>query len=215
VVPYYSRRQINAGGIEERPLCYLESGVDRFFLQVQGSGRILLDDNATIHVGYDGTNGHPYRSIGKALVDAGAIDEEEISLQSIRSWLEHHAGQARETLESNPSFVFFAERSEGAAGSLGIELTPMRSVAVDRSKIPLGYPLYISARNPLSKKMMRRTVFAQDTGSAIKGSVRADLFCGFGEEAEALAGRLKSSLSLYLLVPNYTQEKIDTSSSLR
>ncbi len=215
VVPYYSRSQINAGAIAERPLCYLESGIDRFFLQVQGSGRVLLEDNETLYVGYGGTNGHPYRSIGKALVESGEIAQEKISLQSIRRWLEAHQQEARETLENNPSFVFFERRSRGATGSLGIELTPMRSVAVDRSKIPLGFPLFLSAADPLYGGMMQRIVFAQDTGGAIKGTVRADLFCGFGREAEALAGELKSPLRLYLLVPKYNTEKMDSSSSLR
>ncbi|WP_345974125.1 MltA domain-containing protein [Sulfurimonas sp. HSL3-7] len=211
VVPYYSRRQINAGAIRERPLFYLESDVDRFFLQVQGSGRILLENNETLYVGYGGTNGHPYRSVGKALVASGEIAQEKISLQNIRRWLEAHPEEARATLESNPSFVFFEKRRKGATGSLGIELTPMRSVAVDRSKIPLGYPLFLSAADPL----MQRIVFAQDTGGAIKGTVRADLFCGFGREAELLAGELKSPLRLYLLVPKYDGEKMDSSSILR
>lgn len=211
VVPYYSRSQINGGAIEEKPLCYLESDIDRFFLQVQGSGRVLLENNATLYVGYGGTNGHPYRSIGKDLVARGEIAQEKISLQSIRRWLEAHPQEARETLESNPSFVFFAQRTQGATGSLGIELTPMRSVAVDRSKIPLGFPLFLSAADP----QMRRIVFAQDTGGAIRGTVRADLFCGFGREAEALAGGLKSPLQLYLLVPKYPGEKMDSSSIVR
>ena len=211
VVPYYSRSQINAGVITEKPLCYLESDIDRFFLQVQGSGRILLENNETLFVGYSGMNGHPYRSIGKALVARGEIAQEKISLQSIRRWLETHQQEARETLESNPSFVFFEKRTQGATGSLGIELTPMRSVAVDRSKIPLGFPLFLSAADPL----MRRIVFAQDTGGAIRGTVRADLFCGSGREAEALAGGLKSPLQLYLLVPKYDGEKMDSSSIVR
>ena len=211
VVPYYSRRQINAGVITEKPICYLESDIDRFFLQVQGSGRILLENNETLFVGYSGMNGHPYRSIGKALVARGEIAQEKISLQSIRRWLETHQLEARETLESNPSFVFFEKRTQGATGSLGIELTPMRSVAVDRSKIPLGFPLFLTAADPL----MRRIVFAQDTGGAIRGTVRADLFCGSGREAEALAGGLKSTLQLYLLVPKYDGEKMDSSSIVR
>ena len=165
VVPYYSRSQINAGAIEERPLCYLASDVDRFFLQVQGSGRILLKNNETLFVGYGGTNGHPYRSIGKALVARGEIAQEEISLQSIRRWLEAHPQEARETLESNPSFVFFAQRTQGATGSLGIELTPMRSVAVDRSKIPLGYPLFLSAADPMMQRIVLTTVTSASAAS--------------------------------------------------
>ncbi len=201
VIPYYSRSEINAGMLKDKPLCYLKSDVDRFFLQVQGSGRVLLENNETMFVGYDGQNGHPYRSIGKAFVESGAISQEEISLQSIRRWLDEHPNEAKGVLESNPSFVFFGKRNRAASGSLGIELTAMRSVAVDRSKIPLGYPLFLSAMNPVIEKPINRVVFAQDTGGAIKGQVRADLFCGFGKEAEALAGKLQSPLQLYLLVP--------------
>ena len=202
VVPYYSRKEINTGAIKERPLCYMESDVDRFFLQVQGSGRLLLKNDETLFVGYDGQNGHPYRSIGKALVASGAIAQEKISLQSIRVWLQEHPQQAKDVLESNPSFVFFEKRKHAASGALGMELTAMRSVAVDRSKIPLGYPLFIEAENPVDHTPIERMVFAQDTGGAIKGQVRADLFCGSGKEAEALAGALNAPLRLYILVPN-------------
>lgn len=201
ILPYYSRSEINEGKIKEHPICYLKSDVDRFFLQVQGSGRVLLEDNTTMFVGYDGQNGHPYHSIGKAFVASGAISKEEISLQSIRRWLDEHPAEAKGVLESNPSFVFFGKRSRVASGSLGVELTAMRSVAVDRSKIPLGYPLFLSATNPLTQKAINGVVFAQDTGGAIKGQIRADLFCGFGEKAEELAGKLQSPLQLYLLVP--------------
>ncbi len=202
VVPYYSRAEINAGKLKERPLCYMKSDVDRFFLQVQGSGRIVLSKTETIFVGYDGQNGHPYRSIGKALVASGAIPQEQISLQSIRKYLDENLSRSKAVLESNPSFVFFGKRECAASGASGMVLTPMRSVAVDRSKIPLGYPLFLQAIAPITHKPLDALVFAQDTGGAIKGQVRADLFCGFGAEAEALAGELKSPLNLYILLPN-------------
>ena len=207
VVPYYSRAEINKGLLKERPLCYLKSDVDRFFLQVQGSGRVRLENNKSIFVGYDGQNGHPYYSIGKALVASGAIPQEKISLQSISVWLDSHPKEAKAVLESNPSFVFFGKRKKAASGALGLELTAMRSVAVDRSKIPLGFPLFLQAKNPITKEPIQQMVFAQDTGGAIKGQVRADLFCGFGEKAEALAGRLQSPLKLYVLLPNEVPNK--------
>ncbi len=215
VVPYYSRREINEGWLNEKPLCYLKSDVDRFFLQVQGSGRVVLENNETMFVGYDGQNGHPYRSIGKALVESGAIAQDEISLQSIRLWLNNHPDEAQKVLESNPSFVFFDKRAKAASGALGVELTAMRSVAVDKSKIPLGYPLFLSAVNPLDGSELNRIVYAQDTGGAIKGQVRADLFCGYGENAEALAGELRSPLQLYLLIPVKMTELTSKSFSLR
>ena len=199
--PYYTRHEINQGVIQEKPLCYLKSKTDRFFLQVQGSGLILFEDNSTMYVGYDGQNGHPYRSIGKAFVASGKIAQEKISLQSIRIWLDLHPNEALSVLESNPSFVFFNRRNQAATGAFGIALTAKRSVAVDRRKMVLGYPLFIQAENTLTKEPLQKAVFAQDTGGAIRGSVRADLFCGFGEDAEALAGGLRSPLKLYVLVP--------------
>lgn len=201
LVPYPSRSQINAGDIDARILCYVSNDIDRFFLHVQGSGRILLDDNRTLFVGHTDRNGHPYRSIGKLMVEEGLIPKEEISLQSIRSYLEAHPEAKKRILESNPSYIFFGLRSQGATGTLGVELTPMHSIAVDRSKIPLGYPVYFSAADPLTKKPIEALALAQDTGSAIRGQVRADLFWGYGKAAEAKAGRMKSPLRLWLLVP--------------
>ena len=203
LVPYPSRAQINAGDIDAKALCYVSSDIDRFFLQVQGSGRILLDDNRTLFVGHADRNGHPYRSIGKLMVEEGLIPKDQISLQSIRRYLREHPAQKRRILESNPSFIFFTSRSQGATGTLGVELTPMLSVAVDRTKIPLGYPVYYAAQDPVSGAPLHALAMAQDTGSAIKGQVRADLFWGYGEQAEERAGKMKSPLSLWLLVPRH------------
>jgi len=201
VVPYPSRAQINAGDINASALCYVSSDIDRFFLQVQGSGRVLVEGNETMFVGHSDRNGHPYRSIGKLMIEEGLIPKEQISLQSIRAYLRAHPEAKRRILESNPSFIFFGRRSQGATGTLGVELTPMHSVAVDRTRIPLGYPLYFAATDPLSASPVHEVAMAQDTGSAIKGQVRADLFFGYGEPAEARAGRMKSPLRLWLLVP--------------
>ncbi|MHC3994612.1 murein transglycosylase A [Thiomicrolovo sp. ZZH C-3] len=201
VVPYPSRAQINAGDVDARPLCYVSSDIDRFFLHVQGSGRVLLDDNTTLYVGHTDRNGHPYRSIGKLMVEEGLIPKAEISLQTIRAYLRSHPAEKKRILESNPSYIFFGLRTQGATGTLGAELTPMHSVAVDRTRIPLGYPVYVDAVEPLGGKPLQLLAMAQDTGSAIKGQVRADLFWGYGEHAEAEAGRMKSPLRLWLLVP--------------
>lgn len=201
IVAYPSRADINAKGLPADVLCYVSDDVDRFFLQVQGSGRVRLDNGRTIFVGYADQNGHPYHSIGKKLIDAGAVSREAMSLQSIRNYLRQHPGQKQALLESNPSFVFFAERPHAATGALGMELTPLRSLAVDPTRIPLGYPLFFSATDPLSDQPLRHLALAQDTGGAIRGQVRADLFCGFGQEAEARAGQMKSPLRMWLLVP--------------
>lgn len=203
LVPYPSRAQINAGNIDAKPLCFVSSDIDRFFLQVQGSGRILLDDNRTLFVGHTDRNGHPYRSIGKLMVEEGLISKEDISMQSIRHYLREHPKEKRRILESNPSFIFFGTRNRGATGTLNVELTPMYSVAVDRSRIPLGYPVYYAAQDPVSGAPLQALALAQDTGSAIKGQVRADLFWGYGEAAETRAGLMKSPLKLWLLVPRY------------
>ena len=201
LVPYPTRAQINAGEINATALCYVSSDLDRFFLQVQGSGRVELDDNATIFVGHADRNGQPYRSIGKRMVEEGMIPKDEISLQSIRRYLEAHPEAKKRLLESNPSYIFFGIRHQGATGTLGVALTPMHSVAVDRSRIPLGFPLYYAASDPATGEALDGLAMAQDTGSAIKGQVRADLFWGYGSNAEAKAGRMKSPLRLWLLVP--------------
>lgn len=211
VEPYYTRHEINEGAIQEKPLCYLRNETDRFFLQVQGSGRIVFEDNSMMFVGYDGQNGHPYRSIGKAFVASGKIAQDKISLQSIRAWLNAHRDEAQTVLESNPSFVFFNQRSRAASGAFGMVLTPKRSVAIDRRKLSLGFPLFVQAENTLTKESIQKIVYAQDTGGAIRGAVRADLFCGFGEEAERMAGALNSPLKLYVLLPKNSS----TSSALR
>lgn len=201
VKAYPSRARINEQGVDAEVLCYLSSDVDRFFLHVQGSGRIRLDSGETLFVGHTDRNGHPYRSIGKRMVAEGLISKEAISLQTIRDYLKRHPEAKKRILESNPSYIFFGIRKQGATGTLGVELTPMHSIAVDRTRIPLGYPVYVSATDPLTAEPLNLLTLAQDTGSAIKGQVRADLFWGSGEAAESKAGRMKSPLDLWLLVP--------------
>ena len=201
LVPMPSREQIDSGEINASAICYVDNEIDLFFLQVQGSGRVSLDNGETIFVGYANENGHPYRSIGKEMIERGYIEKENISLQSIRAWFKKHPDKSKDILKLNPSFIFFKKREQGAVGSLGVELTPMRSLAVDRSFIPLGMPLYYDAVDPSTGKPMRHLGFAQDTGGAIKGQVRADLFFGFGEKAGEKAGVMKSPLQLWMLVP--------------
>jgi len=199
VIPYYTRAQAQQQDLNASVLCYCDSKIDKFFLEVQGSGIAKFDDNSSVYLGYDNQNGHKYRSIGRYLLNIGALKKEEISLQSIRNWLQEHPNKADEVLNYNDSLVFFSKRKQGATGALGIELTPMRSVAVDRRYIPLGSMLYLSA--DFAGEELSRTVFAQDTGGAIKGRVRADLFVGSGKDALELAGHLKAPLKLWLLLP--------------
>jgi membrane-bound lytic murein transglycosylase A len=166
-----------------------------------------MDDNSSIYLGYDNQNGHKYRSIGKYLIDKHELTKEEVSLQSIKRWLLDHPQRADEVLNYNNSMVFFSKREQGATGALGVELTPMRSIAVDKRYILLGSMLYLSA--DLNSSKIDRIVFAQDTGGAIRGSVRADLFVGSGDKALQLAGHLKAPLKLWLILPKERKNSID------
>lgn len=204
LVPYDSRGASEKKLLNADVLCYTDSKIDRFFLEVQGSGRALLDDGREMFVGYENQNGHKYKAIGKYLVKIGALRVEEVSLQSIRAWLEKHPLRIDEVLNYNESMVFFQKRNQGATGALGVALTPKRSVAIDRRYIPLGSMLYLDAA--FKDRSLNRVVFAQDTGGAIKGSLRADLFLGTGEEALEIAGYLKSPLKLWILLPKESQE---------
>ena len=198
VVEYYSREEINKMNINAEVICYCDSKIDRFFLEVQGSGRVKLDNGDVIYIGYDNQNGHSYSSIGKYLVKNGELTKEEVSLQTIRAWFTKNPKKIDEVLNHNSSVVFFKQRHKPASGSLGLVLTPLRSIAVDRRYIPLGSMLYLRA---LGEKEYTRTVFAQDTGGAIKGALRADMFLGFGDEAGEIAGQLKAPLKLWILLP--------------
>lgn len=202
LIPYYQRAQESA--LDAPVLCYCDSKIDRFFLEVQGSGVVYLDDNTTMHIGYANQNGHRYRSIGAYLVRKGEISLENISLQSIKQWLKEHPERVDEVLNYNSSMVFFRQKTPGTYGSLGVKLTPKRSVAVDRRYIPLGSMLYLEAK--LEDRNISKIVFAQDTGGAIKGRVRADYFTGDTKEAEELAGRLNAELRLWLLLPKERDE---------
>ena len=199
LVPYYTREELSKHDINASVICYTNSKVDLFFLEVQGSGRVKFDDGTTIFLGYDNQNGHPYKSIGKHLITLGEISKEDISLQSIRKWFVRHPTRVDEILNYNPSVVFFKKRKQGATGALGVELTPLRSIAVDKRSIPLGSMLLLQARD--EQVDYRHIVFAQDTGGAIKGEVRADMFLGFGKKARTIAGSLKAPLKLWIYKP--------------
>lgn len=208
VVPVPDRAAIMAGALRGRglELAWLADPADAFFLQVQGSGRITLPDGDVMRVGFAGTNGRPYLAIGKVLIDRGEIPREEMSMQAIRAWLKAHPDQADKLMNMNQSYVFFREVTdigpeEGARGAFGVPLTPGRSLAVDRSFIPMGVPVFIATADPLDGKPYRRLLLAQDTGGAIKGAVRADIFYGWGPEAEAKAGKMQGSGDAWVLLP--------------
>lgn len=206
VVPYPDRARIEQGlpALEGKEIVWVDDEIDLFFLHVQGSGRILLEDGSTVRVGFADQNGHPYRSIGRWLVERGELPLEKASMQGIRAWARDHPERVRELLDHNGRYVFFRELPPapgGPPGSLGVPLTARRSVAVDPRYIPLGAPLFIDTTWPLSDRPLRRLVLAQDTGSAIKGPVRADFFWGHGPGAAYEAGRMKQPLRAWLLLP--------------
>ena len=203
--PYFSRAQIEAGALKDRaqPLAWVDDAVGAFFLHIQGSGRISLPDGDVMRVGYDGHNGHVYRAIGRDLIEEGAITKKDISLQSIRAWLAANPDRKSEMMNRNPSFIFFREiAGEGPIGAQGVALTPGRSLAVDPKFLPLGAPIWLEADyRDDSGRPLRRLMVAQDTGGAIRGAVRGDVFWGHGEIARALAGPMKAPGRIYLLLP--------------
>ncbi|MDR2240815.1 MAG: murein transglycosylase A [Zoogloeaceae bacterium] len=207
VVPYWARAELTprSAALAGKALLWVADPIELFFLQVQGSGRVELPDGRRVRVGYADQNGHPYRSIGRWLVEQGELKLEQASMQGIQAWARAHPGRLNELLNVNPSFVFFRELPDnggGPPGALGVPLTPGRSIAVDPRAIPLGAPVFLSTTFPASERPLTRLVMAQDTGGAIKGAVRADFFWGFGAEAGAQAGRMRQPGRMWVLLPN-------------
>ncbi|MDJ0955864.1 MAG: MltA domain-containing protein [Arenicellales bacterium] len=206
VVSYYNRATLDSNPelLNGNELVWVDDPVALFFLHVQGSGRVQLPDGTILGIGYADQNGHPYKSIGRELIDMGELDQEDVNLFSIRQWLRDNPGQVKTLFERNPSYVFFTTRTapeEGPYGSLNVPLVAERAIAVDRSVIPLGLPVWLETTVPGSKEPYRRLVLAQDTGGAIKGHVRADLFWGQGPQAERMAGLMKEEGRLFVLKP--------------
>jgi membrane-bound lytic murein transglycosylase A len=200
--PYDTRAEIEAGALGHMRLALLwvADPVDAFVLSIQGSGRVRLADGTLVQLGYDGENGRRYVPIGRLLVERGALTKDEVSLQSIRAWLAAHPGEAKALMDDNPSYVFFRELpGPGPLGAEGAVLTAGRSLAVDRKFLGLGVPIWLDAAQDGTS--IRRLVVAQDTGGAIRGPVRGDLFCGFGPAAEAQAGRMRAEGAYYVLLP--------------
>ncbi|WP_170570890.1 murein transglycosylase A [Ruegeria atlantica] len=204
--PWLSRREIlSSDAMADRGLeiAWVDDPVELFFLQIQGSGRIRLPDGSALRVGYGGANGHPYRSIGAELIRRGALGAHEVSAQMIRAWVRKNPEAGAELLFHNPSYVFFREVTRvapefGPLGAMNRSVTTMRSIAADPSYTPLGAPVWVEkdGKNP-----MRRLMIAQDTGAAIKGAQRADIFFGTGDSAGQAAGRLKDPGRMVVLLP--------------
>jgi len=212
LVPYLTRAEITRFGLANAaPIVYVDDPVDAFFLHVQGSGRVKLDDGTWLRAVYAGQNGHAYTAIGKVLMDRGALPRDEVSMQSIRAWLAKHPKEMQSVLDANPSYVFFAEKplgdpKFGAEGAEGVALAPGVSLAVDRNIHALGVPMWLETTAPDAdpKKPdaeFHQLLVAQDTGGAITGPVRGDVYWGFGADAASIAGRMKSKGRMVILLP--------------
>lgn len=204
--PYEDRAAIETGKLPkaaDKPLYWVDSAADAFFLQVQGSGLVTFSDGTTQRIGYDGQNGHPYTAIGKELIARGALTKDNVSMQTIRDWLSAHPDEADAVMRSNKSYVFFKKLDTSApVGAQGVELTPERSLAVDHSVWPYGVPMFIEAAPPeVGRDPIQRLMIAQDTGGAIIGVVRGDMFWGYGDKAAHNAGVMKSTGRLWALLP--------------
>ncbi|HCY61872.1 MAG TPA: murein transglycosylase [Oxalobacteraceae bacterium] len=208
VMPYLSRGDMEeANSLSGKELLWVDDPVEAFFLQVQGSGRVqLTDTRETVRLAYADQNGHPYKSIGRYLIDKGEMSLSQASAQSIKAWVAANPARRQEVLNANPSYVFFREEKlpdprVGPKGSLGVPLTSERSIAVDTQFIPLGAPVFLATTQPNSERPLQRLMLAQDTGGAIRGAVRADFFWGFGAVAGEHAGKMKQAGRMWVLLP--------------
>jgi len=211
-VPYHTRAQIEAGALTGRQLelLWADDPVDVFFLQIQGSGRVNLPDGSVLHLAYAGRNGRPYTAVGRELVAAGEMPIEEVSMPGIRHWMRENPVAGDALRKKNQSYIFFKIRNaDGPIGAQGVVLSPGRSMAVDPSYIPYGVPLWLVTTDPGSDGLrpLRRLVVAQDTGSAIRGAVRGDLFWGHGRVAAEKAGQMNEKGKYFLLLPKPGLEK--------
>jgi len=212
LIPYPARSEIEGAGLSQSmPLFYVDDPVDAFFLQIQGSGRVVLDDGSVVRAAYGAQNGQPYTAIGAVLIQRGELKREEVSLQSIRAWLAQHPSEAQQLMNANASFVFFTEQpigdpALGATGAQGVALTPEASLAVDLTLHPLGVPVWLEATAPdpdaaKPDRKLDRLLIMQDTGGAIRGAIRGDVYWGFGADAASIAGHMRSEGRLSVLLP--------------
>ncbi|MBI2786294.1 MAG: murein transglycosylase A [Legionella longbeachae] len=218
-VPYYTRAQINNGAIKNKAkvLVWINSPIDRLFLEIQGSGVIELDNGENLYVGYDSQNGAPYTAIAGVLIKKGVMTKDNASMQAIKRYLEAHPTQMNKVINKNKSFVFFRKLLAGVAlGSQGVALTPGYSLAIDKQWVPMGAPLWLNttrpdSKNPDDNKPMQRLMIAQDTGGAIRGKVRGDVFWGGGEKATLIAGHMKNKGHYWILLPKHAISRLEKS----
>lgn len=206
LIPYYSRAEwgTQESKRSQEALLWLADPIDFFFMQIQGSGQIELADGSRVRLNYADQNGHPYRSIGRWLIDQGELKLEQASMQGIKAWAKANPSRLDELLNTNPSLVFFREipaTGSGPQGAMGLPLTPERSLAVDPRHVPLGVPVWLATTQPNSEQALTRLMVAQDTGGAIRGVVRADFYWGSGAEAGRQAGKMRQQGRMWLLLP--------------
>ena len=213
--PYPTRGSIEAGFLNDKglELLWIDDAVDLFLLQVQGSGRVTLENGEVVRVGFAAHNGRTYKSIGRALIDQGELKSGQASWDGIKGWIANHPTRAAELFAINPRFIFFKELTgDGPIGAQGVALSPRRSMAIDRRFIPLGVPIWLDTLKPGgSNEPLQQLLIAQDTGGAIKGPVRGDFFWGYGNEALKHAGVMKSKGRYFLLLPKATVDRLPSS----
>ncbi len=221
--PFLTRSQIEAGGLRAKglELAYAADAIELFELQIQGSGRLVLPNKRIMRVGFAGHNGHPYLAIGRVLQEYGAGPEDVTDWPAMKKWLRANPDKAVEVMQRNDRYVFFQElRGDGPIGAMGIALTPTRSLAIDPTMLPYGAPVWIDTALPGPRPNtlgapLRTLMVAQDTGGAIKGPVRGDIFFGFGDQPAALAGKMKAPGAWYVLMPKAAADRVVLTSALR
>ncbi|MCF8198006.1 MAG: MltA domain-containing protein [Sulfuritalea sp.] len=216
LIPYYSRAEWAPEESKRSPqaLLWIDDAIDLFFMQIQGSGQVQLTDGSRVRLNYADQNGHPYRSIGRWLIDQGELKIEQASMQGIKAWAKANPARLAEMLNTNPSLVFFRElpaTGSGPQGAMGLALTPERSIAVDPRHVPLGAPIWLATTRPYSDQTLNRLMLAQDTGGAIRGVVRADFYWGSGTEAGSQAGKMRQQGRMWVLLPRAYQPPEATS----
>ncbi|MCE3255013.1 MAG: murein transglycosylase [Rickettsiaceae bacterium] len=207
--PYFTREEIENGALNQKglELFYVSDPVDLFFMQVQGSGRVILEDGSVVRLGFAGKNNREYSSIGKYIIDNKIIDSKNTSYFSIKNWLKNNPEEARKVMNINQSYIFFkVSKNDDVIGSQGSVLMPGRSLAVDSEILPLGFPMWLDIKN--SNNIYQKLLVAQDTGSAIKGAVRGDIFFGRGKNAESLAAKMNDRGSYYILLPTAAVDRM-------
>ena len=208
-VPYLKRAEIENKGVDAPVIMWADDPVDIHFMQIQGSAIAKMDDGSELRVGYADNNGHKFRGIGSILLEKKVLKPGEMSMENIRKWLRAHPKEAEKLMQQNERFIFQRiSDADGPLGAMGIPLTAGRSMAVDNSLIPLGAVLWLDTVDP-DKKPLRKIVFAQDIGAAIKGAVRGDYFWGHGDEALYYAGRMNSAGRYYILLPKNSKVQVD------